>query len=75
MTDGYSINFKVEERGLAAVEEGKHYKPDLGHIKNFFRFEGRNIAGQVVTRSVPKRTEPGMTGNINSRYFFSVISS
>ena len=40
VTDGYSINFKVDEQGLVAVEEGKHYKPDQVHIKNFFRFEG-----------------------------------
>ena len=38
--DGYIINFKVDEQGLVSVEEGKHYKPDQVHIKNFFRFEG-----------------------------------
>ena len=38
--DGYSINFKVDEQGLVAAEDGKHYKPDQVHIKNFFRFEG-----------------------------------
>ena len=40
VTDGYSINFKVDEQGLVAVDEGKHYTPDQVHIKNFFRFEG-----------------------------------
>ena len=35
VTDGYSINFKVDEQGLVAVEEGKHYTPDQVHIKNF----------------------------------------
>src|SRR5688572_17247293 len=38
--DGYTINFKVDEQGLVAAEDGKHYKPDQVHIKNFFRFEG-----------------------------------
>ena len=38
--DGYTTNFKVDEQGLVSVEEGKHYKPDQVHIKNFFRFEG-----------------------------------
>jgi hypothetical protein len=38
--DGYITNFKVDEQGLVSVEEGKHYKPDQVHIKNFFRFEG-----------------------------------
>ena len=38
--DGYTLNFKVDEKGLVTVEEGKHYKPDQVHIKNFFRFEG-----------------------------------
>ena len=40
VSDGYTINFKVDEQGLVAVEEGKHYKPSQVHIKNFFRFEG-----------------------------------
>ena len=40
VSDGYTINFKVDEQGLAAAENGKHYKPDQVHIKNFFRFEG-----------------------------------
>jgi len=43
--DGYTINFKVDEQGLVAVEEGKHYKPDQVHIKNFFRFEGASDPG------------------------------
>ena len=38
--DGYTGNFKVDEKGLATDEESKHYKPDQVHIKNFFRFEG-----------------------------------
>jgi hypothetical protein len=37
--DGYTTNFKVDEQGLVAVEEGKHYKPDQVHIKNFFRLK------------------------------------
>ena len=40
VSDGSTINFKVDEQGLAAAENGKHYKPDQVHIKNFFRFEG-----------------------------------
>ena len=40
VSDGYSINFKVDEQGLVAAEDGKHFKPDQVHIKNFFRFEG-----------------------------------
>jgi len=38
--DGYTGNYKVDEQGLATAEDGKHYKPDEVHIKNFFRFEG-----------------------------------
>jgi len=45
--DGYSINFKVDEQGLVAVEEGKHFKPDQVHIKNFFRFEGASDPGDL----------------------------
>jgi len=45
VTDGYTTNFKVDEEGLVAVEEGKHYQPDQVHIKNFFRFEGASDPG------------------------------
>jgi hypothetical protein len=38
--DGYTENFSVDEKGLALAENGKHYKPEQVHIKNFFRFEG-----------------------------------
>ena len=38
--EGYTSNFKVDERGLATTDDGKHYKPEQVHIKNFFRFEG-----------------------------------
>ena len=40
VSDGYTGNFKVDEKGLATAENGKHYKPEQVHIKNFFRFEG-----------------------------------
>jgi len=41
VADGYTGNFKVDEKGLLA-EGDKHYKPDQVHIKNFFRFEGES---------------------------------
>ncbi len=40
VSEGYTANFKVDEKGLATAEDGKHYKPEQVHIKNFFRFEG-----------------------------------
>ncbi|HET9745095.1 MAG TPA: hypothetical protein VFP97_05225 [Chitinophagaceae bacterium] len=40
VSDGYTENFKVDEKGLATTGNGKHYKPEEVHIKNFFRFEG-----------------------------------
>ncbi len=40
VSDGYTENFKVDEKGLATTENDKHYKPEQVHIKNFFRFEG-----------------------------------
>lgn len=45
VSDGYTENFSVDEKGLAISEEGKHYKPDQVHIKNFFRFEGASDPG------------------------------
>ena len=40
VSDGYTGNFTVDEKGLTTAENGKHYKPEQVHIKNFFRFEG-----------------------------------
>lgn len=40
VSEGYTGNFKVDEKGLTTTENGKHYKPGEVHIKNFFRFEG-----------------------------------
>jgi hypothetical protein len=42
VSDGYTGNFTVDEKGLATAENGKHYKPEQVHIKNFFRFEGES---------------------------------
>ena len=40
VSEGYTTNFKVDEKGLTTTENGKHFKPEQVHIKNFFRFEG-----------------------------------
>ena len=40
--EGYTANFTVDEKGLTTAEDGKHYKPDQVHIKNFYRFEGES---------------------------------
>jgi len=45
VSDGYTSNFIVDEKGLATAEDGKHYKPEQVHIKNFFRFEGASDPG------------------------------
>ena len=44
VADGYTGNFKVDEKGLLA-DNGKHYKHSQVHIKNFFRFEGASDPG------------------------------
>lgn len=40
VSEGYVGNFTVDEKGLTTSGNGKHYKPEQVHIKNFFRFEG-----------------------------------
>jgi len=40
VSDGYTENFKVTEKGLLSIEKEKYYKPENVHIVNFFRFEG-----------------------------------
>ena len=45
VSEGYTENFKVDKKGLATTDDGKHYKPDEVHIKNFFRFEGDSDPG------------------------------
>jgi hypothetical protein len=40
VSDGYVEDFKVTDRGLESLQNGKAYKPDEVQIVNFFRFEG-----------------------------------
>jgi hypothetical protein len=42
VSEGYTTDFKVDEKGLTTTQNGKHFKPDEVHIKNFFRFEGES---------------------------------
>jgi hypothetical protein len=45
VSEGYTADFKVDEKGLTTTENGKYFKPDQVHIKNFFRFEGASDPG------------------------------
>lgn len=40
ITDGYTEDFKVTERGLESINKQKSYSSDQIQIVNFFRFEG-----------------------------------
>ena len=40
VSEGYTADFKVDEKGLTTTENGKYFRPEQVHIKNFFRFEG-----------------------------------
>jgi hypothetical protein len=38
--DGYTEDFKVNEKGLYSLQTEKLYKPEDVHVVNFYRFEG-----------------------------------
>lgn len=39
-SDGYTNNFKVDERELVSLDTERKFKPEQVHINNFYRFEG-----------------------------------
>lgn len=46
VVDGYTENFKMDERGkLFSPSKKKTYPPEKVHIVNFFRFEGASGSG------------------------------
>src|SRR5207302_11082637 len=40
ITDGYTEDFKITERGLESLNNQKNYSPEQIRVVNFFRFEG-----------------------------------
>ncbi|HWJ29307.1 MAG TPA: hypothetical protein VNS32_22395 [Flavisolibacter sp.] len=42
VTEGYSEDFKITEKGLESQQKNNSYKPEQIQIVNFFRFEGES---------------------------------
>ena len=42
ITDGYTEDFKITERGLESLQCNRNYKPEQIQVINFFRFEGES---------------------------------
>ena len=42
VSEGYTEDFKVTERGLESVQRGDYFLPKQINIVNFFRFEGES---------------------------------
>ena len=42
ISDGYTEDFKVSERGLESAHKERNYKPEQVQVVNFFRFEGES---------------------------------
>jgi hypothetical protein len=42
VTEGYSEDFKITEKGLESQQKNSSYKPEQIQIVNFFRFEGES---------------------------------
>jgi len=68
VVDGYTENFKIDERGkLFSPTKNKTYPPEKVHIVNFFRFEGasdpdENAILYVIT------TDDGLKGMLTDAY-------
>lgn len=41
-SEGYTVQFKAEEKGIISGATQKRYKADKVHINHFYRFEGES---------------------------------
>jgi hypothetical protein len=67
VSEGYTANFQVTEKGLLSIEQKKYYKPEEVHIVNFFRFEGASDpADNSILYAI--RLNDGTKGTLTDAY-------
>lgn len=65
--DGFTVNFKVEEKILKSLDSEKRYKPSQVHIVNFYRFEGPSDPDEnAILYAI--ETDTGEKGMITDAY-------
>lgn len=65
--DGYTEDFKVTDRGLESVQNGKAYQPEEVNVVNFFRFEGTSNPDDEAVIYVIE-TGDGTKGTLTDAY-------
>lgn len=68
VTDGYSEDFKVDEKGkLVSSSKNKSYTAEKVHIVNFFRFEGASDPDEnAILYAI--ETDDGVKGTLTDAY-------
>ena len=65
--DGYTEEFKVNDKGIYSEEKQKTYKPEKVHIVNFFRFEGASDPDDnEILYAI--ETDDGVKGTLTDAY-------
>lgn len=67
VSDGYTIDFKVTEKGLQDPASDKIYQPDEVTVPNFFRFEGVSDPDDMAILYVIETTD-GAKGTLVDAY-------
>jgi hypothetical protein len=67
LTEGYTQNFSVNERGLQAADSQKIYQPGDLKIVNFYRFEGNTDPADSAMLYVIE-TNDGSKGLLSDAY-------
>ncbi len=67
VNDGYTVDFKVIEEGLKALQTEKVFKAEEVNVVNFFRFEGQSDPDDMSILYVIETTD-GTKGTLVDAY-------
>ena len=67
ISEGYTEDFSITEKGLEALQKHSHYSPEEIQIVNFFRFEGESDPGDNAILYVIE-TADGVKGTLVDAY-------
>ncbi len=67
VSDGYTVDFKVTDEGLKALQSDKTYQPAEVNVVNFFRFEGVSDPDDMSILYVIETTD-GTKGTLVDAY-------
>ena len=67
ITDGYTEDFKITDKGLESLQKNRNYNPEQVRIINFFRFEGQSDTEDNAILYVIE-TDDGTKGTLIDAY-------